>query len=248
MDRGVWLDDPARIDELRVRIQRKSALRRWYRECYEKYAACVGRCPRNGAVLEIGSGGGFVKEVLPDAITSDVIAYPGLDRVIDATRLPFGDGSLRAILMSNVFHHLADAPAFLAEAERCLVAGGRLFLVDQHVGWISGPILAHGHHEPFDADAKEWRFESSGPLASANGALTWIVFQRDRALLERRHPRLRLERYAPHSPLRYFLAGGLKPWSLLPGFAFPLATALDAALTRLSPELGSFVDVELVRT
>jgi hypothetical protein len=72
------------------------------------------------------------------------------------------------------------------------------------------------------------------------------VFCRDRALLEARHPGLRLERYRPHTPLRYFLAGGLKPWSLLPGFAFPLASALDRALVRLSPELGSFVDVELV--
>jgi len=248
MASSAWLDDPARIDQLRRRIQGKAALRLWYRECYEKYAACVRRCPSEGLILEIGSGAGFVKELLPDAITSDVLAYPGVDRVIDATRLPFADGALRAILMLNVFHHIADAGAFLAEVERCLVVGGRLFLVDQHVGWISGPLLAHGHHEPFDAETPDWRFESHGPLASANGALAWIVFHRDRALLERLHPRLRLERYSPHTPLRYFLSGGLKPWSLLPGFAIPLATAVDAALTRLSPQFGSFVDIELVRT
>jgi len=180
-------------------------------------------------------------------ITSDALPYPGVDRVIDATRLPFEDGTLRAVLMLNVFHHIADAGAFLAEAERCLTPGGRMLVVDQHVGWISRPILAHAHHEPFDAAAREWRFESQGPLGSANGALAWIVFRRDRALLEARHPGLRLERYRPHSPLRYFLAGGLKPWSLLPGGIFPLASALDRLLLRLSPELGSFVDVELVR-
>ena len=78
-------------------------------------------------------------------------------------------------------------------------------------------------------------------------ALAWMVFERDRERLAREFPGLELVRYRPHSPLRYFLAGGLKSWSLLPGRAFGAATALDRALTRLSPRFGSFVDVELVR-
>lgn len=241
------LDDPGRIEAIRRVIRGKPALERWYRECYARQAACLARTRAAGAVLELGSGAGFLREVVPEVVTSDVLPYAGVDRVIDATRLPFADASLRAILMLNVFHHIPDADAFLSEAERCLASGGRIFMIDQHVGWISRPVLAHGHHEPFDAETREWRFRSDGPLRSANGALAWIVFRRDRALFEARHPGLRLERYEPHTPLRYFLAGGLKPWSLLPGFAFPLASALDRALLRLSPELGSFVDVELLR-
>jgi len=241
------LDDPARIGAIRRCIRGKPALERWYRECYARFAGCIARAPGDGPVLELGSGAGFLREVLPEVITSDVLPYPGVDRVIDATRLPYEDGALRAIVMLNVFHHIADVGAFLAEVERCLAPRGRLLMVDQHVGWISGPILAHAHHEPFDRDAREWRFDSQGPLRSANGALTWIVFRRDRELFEMRHPRLHLVRYEPHTPLRYFMAGGLKRWSLLPGWAFPLASALDRALLLLSPQLGSFVDVELVR-
>lgn len=241
------LDDPERVGEIRRRIRGKPALELWYRECYAKYAACIARCPTEGTVLELGSGAGFVQECLPEVVTSDVLPYQGVDRVLDATRLPFGEGELRAILMLNVFHHIPDVSAFLREAERCLARGGRVFLVDQHVGWISRPILARAHHEPFDAATPEWRFESAGPLVSANGALAWIVFERDRARLEREHPGLRLETYRPHTPLRYFLFGGLKPWSLVPGAGFPLATALDRTLSRVSPQLGSFVDVELVR-
>lgn len=241
------LDDPARIEAIRRCIRDKPALERWYRECYGRFADCVARCAGTGPVVELGSGGGFLKEVIPDAVTSDLLPYEGIDRAVDATHLPFADASLRAILMLNVFHHIADAGAFLCEVERCLAPGGRLFMVDQHVGWISGPILRWAHHEPFDARTPDWRFDATGPLSSANGALTWMVFCRDRARFERLYPGLRLERYQPHTPLRYFLAGGLKPWSLLPEAAFGLARAVDRALVWVSPQLGSFVDVELVR-
>ena len=131
------LDDPARAHEIRSRIRGKPALERWYRECYAKYAECIERCPPVGHVVELGAGAGFAKESLPAVHTTDLLPYRGIDSVADATRFPYPDGSLRAILMLNVFHHIADAAAFLAEAERCLVAGGRVFMVDQHPGWIT---------------------------------------------------------------------------------------------------------------
>lgn len=239
--------DPAQGAELRERIRSKPALERWYRERYARFADCVARCPREGVILELGSGGGFLAECMPEVVTSDVVPYAGVDRVIDAAHLPFGDGELRAILMLNVFHHLPDVEALLAEAVRALAPGGRMLISDQHLGWISTPILRYLHHEPCDPRARSWRCAASGPLAGANGALAWIVFQRDRELFTRRFPQLRIAAYQPHSPLRYFLAGGLKSWSALPGFAFSAATALDRALGRLSPRWCSFVDVELVR-
>jgi ubiquinone/menaquinone biosynthesis C-methylase UbiE len=39
-------------------------------------------------------------------------------------KLPFPDGSLRAIVMTDVMHHIADAECFSAEAQRTLVPGG----------------------------------------------------------------------------------------------------------------------------
>ena len=241
------LDDPARVHELRGVIRGKPALAAFYREVYDRYAACLARCPEKGIAVELGSGAGFARERIPDLVTSDTLAYEGVDRVVDARRLPFADGSLRAILMTNVFHHVPDVEAFFREATRCLSPGGRVLIVDQHPGWIGGPVYRYLHHEPFRPEATEWQFDSSGPLSGANGALAWIVFRRDRERFEREFPCLRLERYEPHSPLRYWLAGGLKRWGLLPGALFGAASALDRALVRLSSELGSFVDVELVR-
>src|SRR5262249_53019128 len=123
----------------------------------------------------------------------------------------------------------------------------RVFIVDQHPGWISTPIYKRMHHEPFRMNAAEWRFDSTGPLSGANGALTWIVFRRDRARFEKCFPEFEIAGYEPHSPLRYWLSGGLKSWSLLPDWAFGMATVLDCALVAVAPETGSFVDVELVK-
>ena len=242
------LDDPARTELVRRRIREKPALRMLYEEAYGRYVELLGRCPRQGVALELGAGLGFAKAHARQLVTTDVLPYPGLDVVADAVALPFASGRLRAILMLNVFHHLPDAAAFLREAERCLAPGGRVLIVDQHPGWISAPILRHLHHEPFDVQARTWSCPTAGPLSGANGALTWIVFRRDRRALAQVAPGLEVVSYRPHTPTRYWLAGGLQRWSLLPKRAFGIATRIDRALARTAPQLASFVDVELVRT
>ena len=241
------LDSHSRVSEIRAQIERKPSLKRLYQEIYEKYIECLNRCPNRGLALELGSGAGFPKQMVPELITSDILPYEGVDQVVDATQLPFEDQSIRFIGMVNVFHHISDTERFLQEAQRCLLPGGRLFIVDQHPGYISTPILRFIHHEPFDLRAASWGFESTGPLSGANGALAWIVFVRDRHKFQQLFPNLRLVRYSPHTPLRYWLSGGLKAWNLLPSPAFPWATRMDRILTRISSGLGSFVDIEVVR-
>lgn len=242
------LDDPARGAELQQTIRDKAALRSWYEDVYRRYCDCLGRCPQTGIALEIGSGGGFANERIPGIVTSDILPYRNVSQVLDAATLPFADGSLRFIGMLNVFHHLPRPEEFLNEAARCLMAGGRMLIVDQHRGWISRFVLKYLHHEPFRPDAREWPFSSEGPLSGANGALAWIVFNRDRARFEREYPSLRIVSVTPHSALVYWLAGGLKPWSLLGGRSYRVAASLDHALCRLAPDLGSFVDIEVERT
>jgi SAM-dependent methyltransferase len=242
------LDDPSRISQIRSIISEKPSLKRYYELAYRRYADCLQRCPKSGLALELGSGAGFTKEVLPEIITSDVLPYEGVDQIIDGTRLPFADASLRFIGMHNVFHHIPDVEAFLFEAQRALMPGGRLFIIDQHVGLISKPILSHIHHEPFDVDAKEWSFATTGPLSGANGALAWIVFRRDQERFKKQYHKLKILRYQPHTPLFYWLTGGLKTWNLLPRFLFSTVEIFDQLFLWLSPSLGSFVDIEVEKS
>lgn len=241
------LNDPGRLSVIHAAFSSKAVLRRLHEEVYRKYGACLSRCPRRGLAVELGSGGGFAGTLIPELITTDLIPYKGIRSVVDATRMPFADESVRFFGMLNVFHHIPDVAAFLAEATRCLVPGGRVYISDQHLGWISYLILRYLHDEPFAPKAKSWEFETTGPLSGANGALAWMVFVRDLARFQNDFPNLRLEQYKPTTPLRYWLSGGLKKWSLLPEGAWGVATALDTLLLRMSPQFGSFVDIELVR-
>jgi SAM-dependent methyltransferase len=241
------LDNPARISEIRAAIEAKPALKRFYTEVYARYASAMAKSPANGLAVELGSGGGFAKRIIPELITTDILPYHGIDRVVDATRMPFQDRSVRFFGMLNVFHHIPDVGAFLGEVSRCLMPSGRLLVIDQHPGWISAPVLRYLHHEPFEPKARDWQFGSTGPLSGANGALAWIVFVRDRLRFTREFPDLQFVEYRPFAPLVYWLAGGLKSWCLLPSAAYGLASVIDRLLVSVSRDFGSFVEIDVLR-
>jgi SAM-dependent methyltransferase len=234
------LDDPARESGLRARIQGKAALKDWYERIYRVWAEALALVPEGGVVAEIGSGAGFAERFVPGLLRTDTLAYPGVDQVVDALAMPFADGSVRALFLLNVLHHLPDAETFLAEAQRVLKPGGLLMVTDQHVGPISRLCLRFGHHEPFDPAAVEWKAPVAGALAGANGALAWMVFQRDRARFEREFPGLELSAYRPFAPLQYWMAGGLKAWSLVPGPLLGPWHGFEGAFERVAPSWGSF--------
>lgn len=237
------LDDVQRLPELRRLILGKPALKAWYEGVYARWAQALSLVPSQGLVVELGAGAGFAKERIPGLLSTDTLAYEGLDQVADAQAMPWADGELRAIFALNVFHHLPDVSRFLSEVERVLRPGGILLLTDQHPGPVAAPILRYAHHEPFDPQAAEWAAPVSGALAGANGALAWIVFRRDVERFRRLHPSLELLEYRSFAPLQYWMAGGLKGWNASPGPLAALVRAFDAVLLRLWPGCGSFVHV-----
>jgi SAM-dependent methyltransferase len=98
-------------------------------------------------IVEIGAGPGFFKAYCPQLISTDVIATPYVDVVCDAGALPFQSGSVGALVMVDVLHHLPKSMAFLAEAGRVLSPGGRLVMIEP---WITVPpylLYRYLHHE-----------------------------------------------------------------------------------------------------
>ena len=188
------LDTADRVEGITERIRNKDILFKFYHEFYSKFADCLKYCPSNGLALEIGSGFGFLKEIIPNVVTSDVIPYKIVDIVMDASNLPFDDSSLKSVFMLNTLHHIPDSTSLFNEIERCLKPDGRMLIIDQYNGWFSKIIYRHLHHEPYDPNATSWCFQPSGPLSGANGALCWIIFYRDRALFEQLYPTLKIIR------------------------------------------------------
>ena len=72
------------------------------------------------------------------------------------------------------------------------------------------------HHEPFHPDMKDWEFQSSGPISSANGALPWIVFQHDREKFVCEFPEWHIREIYLNTPIRYLISGGVSMRSLMP--------------------------------
>src|SRR5688572_20807566 len=169
LTRGIDLDDPRTTALRREIIQAKPFLRRIYHEWYSMLAKDlpVGE----GRVLELGSGAGFLPEVVAETITSEVFVCPGIDVVLDGLRMPLADASLRAVVMTNVFHHLPDVRRFLREATRTVRAGGVVAMIEPWNSTWSNFIYTRLHHEPFHPDAAQWEFDPTGPLSGANEAL-----------------------------------------------------------------------------
>lgn len=242
---GLDLDSP-RTTELRRRIIReKPLLESIYVDWYRRIAASLPR--GDDPVLEVGSGGGFMRDYIPGLITSDILKLPGIDLVIGARRLPFPDGTLRGITMVNVLHHLSTPRDFLQEATRCVRAGGVVSMIEPWVTPWSGMVYRTLHHEPFEPRAESWEFPPAGPLSGANGANPWIIFVRDRSRFERDFPGWTIRLAQPFMPLCYLLSGGVSMRSLVPGWSSGFWRGIEWLLSPLNSRLGMFAHVVLQR-
>src|SRR5580693_6737792 len=127
--------------------ERKPQLRAVYRGFHERIAARLDRSVP-GLVVELGSGMGSIKEVIPDCVTTDLFPNPWLDRQENAYRLGFADGSVSNLILFDVWHHLRYPGTALHEFHRVLTPGGRLILFEPAASWTGQ--LAYGlfHHEP----------------------------------------------------------------------------------------------------
>jgi SAM-dependent methyltransferase len=242
---GRDLDDPATTALRRQIIESKPSLRAIYDEWYSRLAAELPAVP--GAVLELGSGAGYCEQFIPGLITSEILPCPGVRLAADAHQLPFGDGSLRAIVFTDVLHHMPDVRLFFAEGLRCLRPGGRILMIEPWVSGWSRFVYTRLHHEPFLPEAPDWSFPSTGPLSGANGALPWILFSRDRQSFQADFPGLEIRAIQPFLPFRYLLSGGVSMLSLTPGFVQPLLKKFEDSLNAQMPNFAMFAFIALQR-
>lgn len=245
LTRGLDIDDP-RTTHLRRRIlEEKPFLRRIYEEWYRAIARSLPA--GEGAVLELGSGAGFLARFVPGLVRSEVFLTPGIDAVLDGLALPFAQGSLRGIAMTNVLHHLPGPRRFFAEAARAVRPGGVVTMIEPWVTPWSRLVYRRLHHEPFEPEATEWEIPPGGPLSQANGALPWILFHRDRERFLRELPAWRIRSIEPVMPFRYLVSGGISLRSLMPGWSYPAWRGLERALGPFGDRLAMFAHVVLAR-
>lgn len=237
------LDDPKTTLAHRDIIKAKPFLKKIYEEWYNTIIKSLKDVPE-GDILEIGSGGGFLKEIFSQIITSDIMPLECCDKVFSAEDMPYEENTLSAIVMVNVFHHIPNPSLFLKEAGRTLKKGGKVIMIEPANSLWGKFIYRNFHHEPFDTKGG-WEINSSGPLSGSNQALPYIYFERDKTKYRQEFPGLKINSITYHTPLMYLLSGGVSRKAFVPNKSYALFKFVEKVLSPLSRQIGMFQTIEL---
>lgn len=219
------------IHENMTSWQRKPALREIYREFHHRIARSC-RKDLQGPTVEIGSGLGQIKDVIPDCITTDVLPNPWLDQTENAYRLSFGDGTVANLILFDVWHHLRYPGNALAEFRRVLVPGGRLIVFDPCMSLLGLVVYGICHHEPvalrnpitWKAPAGKDPVDADYYAAASNA---WRVFYRREGPRWEGWEQKECRREAAFS---YVASGGFRGRQLYPTSLLPLLRKVDRLL------------------
>jgi SAM-dependent methyltransferase len=212
-------------------------LRKIYREWFALLASRLSTVP--GVTLELGSGIGRLRDLVPQLVTTDVEQTPWADRVVDAAAIPYADAELANIVMLDVFHHLPRPSAFLDEARRVLAPRGRVVMLEPHVSPLSG-LAYRLHHERLELGTDGFADSDARNPLDGNLAQTTLAFFRQRDEYARHWPELPVAETRLLSLLAYPLSGGFTRRPLLPTRLYGPVRAAERALTPVLGRLGAF--------
>ena len=237
------LDDPNASLAHRDIILKKPFLKRLYNDWYLIFII-KSKEIKNGKYLEIGSGGGFLKDVFPEVITSDILILPNVDLIFTAEEIPFKENELASIVMLNVFHHIPKPHLFLKEAQRTLIKGGKIIMTEPANSSLARFIYKRFHHEPFDEKGQR-EIKAGNPLSNSNQALPYIYFERDLDLFKKDFPLLKINSINYHSPFSYIISGGVSRSAMLPFFMYNFVKGIEWLFSPFFKQIGLFCTIEI---
>jgi len=223
---------------------RKKVLQRIYTGWYQRI---IGNMILQGPTLEIGGGGGNLKEFYPDLISSDFTFCPWLDVNLDGHHLPFLSNSLANIVVIDVLHHLAKPVNFIREAQRVLKKDGRLLMFEPCISPASYLIYNYLHQEDvdFSPDVFSEEMWGGGDLKNpfdGNMAIPTSMFLRQAEKFRKYFPDFKIIETSCSDYFIYPLSGGFEHPNLIPGFFLPVMRFFE----RCMDPVGSFFAFRLL--
>ena len=108
-------------------------------------------------IVELGSGMGHIRDVIPNCITTELFPFPWIDQIENAYKLSFENESISDLISTDVFHHLKYPGNALDEFHRVLRRGGRVILLEPCMSLLGLLVYGVFHAEPIAITKKiEW--------------------------------------------------------------------------------------------
>lgn len=218
-------------------LRRKRLLREVFSEFHHLFRRLDQRfLTATGLEVELGAGIAPMRDSYPEVLATDIVFGPHLDRVLNAEAMELDDGTVRVFFGQNCFHHFPHPNRFFEELDRVLAPGGGAILLEPYYGPFASFLYKRLFRtEGFDKEEPLWETPVIGPMNGANQALSYIVFVRDRAEFERKHPTLRVvHQVRVGNYLKYLLSGGLNFRQLCPDAMSPLIGFFQWCLSPLN--------------
>ncbi len=209
----------------------KPLLRKIYRGFHEALAKSI-LVDSSGITVEIGSGIGNIKEVIPHCLRTDLFPNPWLDQTEDAYRLSFQSGSVSNLILFDVFHHLRYPGTALDEFRRVLKPGGRVIIFDPCMSLLGLLVYGAMHHEPIAIrDPICWKAPPNwtpdgDTYYAAQGNAYRVFFGSQFAVLLKSW---RVVERTRLSCVSYVASGGYSKPQLYPDSMLPFMRGIDAA-------------------
>lgn len=128
---------------------KKSTLRRAYLLFHQKIRDNLSNQPGK-KIVEIGSGIGSIKEVIPECVTTDLFPNPWLDQQENAYTLSFPSASVGNLILFDVWHHLEYPGTAMNEFSRVLAPRGRLIIFEPAMSLVGRIAFSLFHKEPLN--------------------------------------------------------------------------------------------------
>ena len=211
---------------------RKPLLQRVYRDFYSLIANQLSGLAES-KIVELGSGLGNIRDVIPNCIRTDLFPYPWIDQIENAYKLSFEADSLSDLILTDVFHHLKYPGTALNELHRVLRPGGRVIMLEPCISVLGLLIYGVFHQEPI-AITKEiewlapegWTPEKIDYYAAQGNAARVFVGKKFRPLLKD----WRMVKAIRLSAIAYVASGGYSKSQLYPTFMLPVLKGMEKIL------------------
>jgi SAM-dependent methyltransferase len=217
------------IHENLERWQKKPVLKKIYLEFYKRIVSHLNKNV-DGLTVELGSGLGNLKMVVPDVICTDLFKNPWIDRVENAYHLSFGIGSVSNLILFDVFHHLEYPGSALKEFNRVLANKGRVIIFDPAISFFGLIVYGLFHHEPVALFKKiKWFAPEGKDLSKTDYYASQSNVSR---IFCSSHYRDKLSDWnivavKRSTSLSYVLSGGYSKHQLYPDTWYPFMKSLD---------------------